>query len=601
MCGIYGTTRFYNKEILDKKLEQIKFRGPDYSALKSDGHVTFAHVRLSIIDLSDRANQPLQYQHLIVVLNGEIYNYKTIKTELEKKGYIFNTTSDSEVLGGAYLEYGTNCVSMFNGMFSFAIYDQKNKIIFGGRDRLGKKPFYYSLLDGFEFCSQPSAIKMGRNDITIDEESIQQYLLFGHVPEPNSIYKEIKKIPPGTSFIYDTNKQQIEFSPYWTVQETPFLSYEQPYIKAKSDLSNLLNDAVALRLQSDVSLGTFLSGGIDSTLMTALCKKQKDNIEAFSIGFPGSDMDESMDAMNIAKHLNVKHTIIECNPNEGMKLIENITKYYDEPFSDSSAIPSMLLCQKAKKYITVAISGDGGDESFMGYKRIKWVKDVSSIYKFPQAFRIVVSDLLKQIPNYRIKLIAKGLRYNTIEDLAMSLLASQYPLSLIADFKNTIDYQRMQVQAIPLFQRISDLDLQFYLLNDCNVKVDRAAASVGVEVRSPLLDYRVVEFARNLPVSYRYQTGNQKRILRDILYGYVPKQLMDRPKKGFAIPLKDWFRNELKEYVYEQFSDKNLSMIPFLDKELVRKNVQLHMDGKINFFSEMWELIVLIQWFNKNE
>ena len=598
MCGIYGTTRSYPTEIVEKKLERINFRGPDFSTFIPEHLVTYGHVRLSVIDLSERANQPMWYQYLLIVLNGEIYNYQVLKKELKGKGYMFTTTSDTEVLGAAYLEYGKQCVEKFNGMFAFAIYDAKNEIIFGARDRLGKKPYFYSLKDGFEFGSQPSAIKIGRTDITTDEESVQKYLLFGHVPEPDSIYREIKKIPPGTSFTYSIHDKEFVLSPFWTLQQP--LTYARSYEDAKHELSNLLDDAVAIRLQADVNLGVFLSGGIDSTLMTALCKKHKDTIEAFSVGFPGSNFDESIDAKNTAKYMGVKHTIINCNPKDALELVDGFTNYYDEPFADSSAIPSMLLCKKVKPYATVAISGDGGDESFIGYLRTKWINQVLAIYKIPQSLRIIFANIIAIAPNYRIKSIARGLKHERIEDLIMKLLASQFYFSKekilgLPAYQNLINQD-----SVSLSQKMVDLDLQFYMLNDCNVKMDRAAAFAGIEVRSPLLDYRVVEFARSLPIEFRFGKGVQKRILKDILYTYVPQKMMDRPKSGFAIPLQDWFRDELKNYVYDVLSDENLDRIPFIDKGMIRKNTRLHMENKLNFSVEIWKLIVLIKWQQEN-
>jgi len=601
MCGIYGTTRIYTKDIFEKKLDRIKFRGPEFTGLKNIDEVIFGHNRLSIIDLSSKANQPLLYKHLMITFNGEIYNYQILKKEFESQGYSFFTKSDTEVLCVAYLAYGFDCVSKINGMFAFAIYDSIKKIIFGARDRLGKKPFYYSTNNGFEFSSQPSAIKIERNDIHIDEESIQKYILFGHIPEPDSIYKEIKKLPPGNSFIYNTVNHKFSNSIYWDVLNTKTTSYSQSYSEAKNELHDLLNDAVKIRLQSDVSIGTFLSGGIDSTLITALCKNHNESIEAFSIGFPGSNMDESLYAKEIANHLGVKHKIIDCNPNDGLELINNITYYYDEPYSDSSAIPSMLLCKTVRPYATVALSGDGGDENFIGYLRTKWINQVLQIYKFPKKTRNIIAKIVNQIPYYRIKLIAQGLRHDCIEKLIISLLSSQYFFSekIIEDLP---EYQNLVKQNdIPLFQKMADLDIQFYLLNDCNVKIDRAASFAAMEVRSPFLDYRVVEFARNLPIKYRYENNVQKRILRDILYDYVPKYLLNRPKSGFAIPLKDWFRNELKDFVYNILSDTNLDSIPFIDKKMVKQNIKLHMECRLNFYAEIWKLIVLIKWLHENE
>jgi len=598
MGGIYGTTRSYSKEMFDRKLEHIKLiRGADFTRLSTFDKVTFGTHKHGVND----SNLPLSCQHLLITFDGKIYNHNSLKKSLETKGYFFTTESDTELLDAAFQEYGIDCVLHLNGAFAFAIYDSVKKIIFGARDRLGEKPFHYSINDGFEFSSQSLPIKLGRKDIHIDDKSVQRYLLFGHIPEPDSIYKEIKKLSPGTSFVYDTKNDTFKTTVFWSVQNVSFVSYSKSYAEAQTDLHALLDDAVQLRLQSDTNVATFLSGGIDSTLMTALCKKYSDTIEAFSIGFPQSNMDESQDAKLIAKHLGIKHTIIECSPKESLELISNITTCYDEPFADSSAIPSMLLCKKVKPFAPVAIAGDGGDESFIGYLRTKWIHQVSTIYKIPQSLRVFFANIIAFMPNYRIKSIARGLKHERIEDLIMKLLASQYFFSKetitgLAAYQNLIKHD-----SIPLFQKIADLDLQFYMLNDCIIKMDRAAAFAGMEVRAPLMDYRVVEFARNLPIEYRYGKGVQKRILKDILYTYVPKGLLDRPKSGFAIPLQDWFRNELKDFVYDVLSENNLNRIPSIDKEMIRKNIRLHMEHKLNFYAEIWKLIVLLKWLQGNE
>jgi asparagine synthase (glutamine-hydrolysing) len=590
---MYGTTREYLKEIFEKKLNRVKLRGMGSAGLKKLDRITFGYSSNGFTS----SNKSLLYHHLLITLDGQIYNQKISETNNQ----LHTTKSDIEALGVAYLEYGVDCVSLFNGAFAFAIYDSQKKTIFCARDRLGKKPFYYSVNNGFEFASQLSVIKTGREDISIDNESMRKYLLFGYIPEPNSIYKEIKKLAPGASLVYNVINNSFVTKTFWSVQNTRYASYPYSYEKAKVELHNLLDDAVKIRMLSDDNIGTFLSGGIDSTLMTALCHKYNNSMEAFSIGFPDSNMDESQDAKSIAKHLGIKHTIIDCNPKDGLELIENFITYYDEPFADSSAIPSMLLCKKVKSHVSVAISGDGGDESFIGYLRTKWINQVLFVYKLPQYLRSIFAMIIAQLPNYKIKLIAQGLRHNRIENLIMSLLSSQYFFSEEAILNLPAYCNLIQKDSIPLPQKQADLDLQFYLLNDCNVKMDRAAAYAGLEVRSPLLDFRVVEFARNLPIRYRYGKGIQKRIIKDILYDYVPKSLMDRPKSGFAIPLKDWFRNELKDYVYSILSDENLNKISFIDKSMVKKNISFHMNSKINFYAEIWKLIVLIHWLEENE
>ncbi|WP_214225527.1 asparagine synthase (glutamine-hydrolyzing) [Pedobacter sp. B4-66] len=602
MCGIYGSTLRYRDEIVREKLARIEFRGPDFSAFQHFEGITLGHNRLSIIDLDPRSNQPFSYGHLKIVFNGEIYNYQDIKSELQKKQYSFRTTSDTEVICAAYLEYGTDCVKHFNGMFAFVIYDSVKKELFGARDRFGKKPFYYSHSgQEFEFSSQPSQINIGRN-LTIDETAIHDYLIWAYIPEPKSIYREVEKLPAAHSFKFDLYSGKLKISKYWDLDYNLENKFIGTYQDAKHQLSDLLTNAVKIRLFADVPLGVFLSGGIDSSLVSALAVKQVERVKTFSIKFNEQGFDESIYAERVAKYLGTEHHTIECNYNEGISLIENVSKYYDEPFADSSAIPSMLLSKYTKKHVTVALSGDAGDEAFLGYHRYKWLNDVKMLFNVPLSGRKAIATLINLSPKYRHKLIAMGISIDNIENLYVKMLGSMENSWVL---KNNVGLENEMMQVLnnplkPLLERISDFDIKTYLNGDINTKIDRASMAFSLESRSPLMDYRIIEFSRSLPTHFKFYQGNQKRILKDLLFEHVPANFFNRPKAGFAIPLQQWFRNELKDYVLDNLSESELKNIPGINIKRTQEIIQEHLTGKWNRSPQIWKLLVLSQWL-RNE
>ncbi|MGC1633354.1 MAG: asparagine synthase (glutamine-hydrolyzing), partial [Gelidibacter sp.] len=394
MCGIYGTTIKYNQIEVQEKLKRTSFRGPDQMGWNiygpHDNKITLGHNRLAIIDLDPRSNQPFSYQKGIhVVFNGEIYNFKSIKANLLAKGYSFDTTSDTEVLCAAYLEYGENCVDHFNGMFAFVIYDENKDQLFGARDRLGKKPFYYYHNDKeFEFSSQVSSIQLHHKNLSISEKSIAYYMAWGAIPDPLSIFNEVKKLLPGHTFTFGLNSGVFNSKQYWDIDYKTKPNFKGTYEDAKEELSYVLTDAVSSRLFADVPVGVFLSGGVDSSIISALATKTSSTqVKTFSVKFNEEGFDESLYAQKVADHLQTDHHVIQCNYKEGIDLIENFSTYYDEPFADSSAIPSMLLAKYTKKQVTVALSGDGGDEAFIGYQRYNWAKRAEKIYAMPYSLR----------------------------------------------------------------------------------------------------------------------------------------------------------------------------------------------------------------------
>ncbi|RZW44379.1 MAG: asparagine synthase (glutamine-hydrolyzing) [Flavobacteriaceae bacterium] len=609
MCGIYGTTLQYNEQQVKDKLKRTAFRGPDkmgHQFYKNDRYqITFGHNRLAIIDLDARSDQPFNYINQVhIVYNGEVYNFKSIKNTLKDKGYQFKTTSDTEVICAAYLEYGQDCVLHFTGMFAFVIYDVKKELFFGARDRLGQKPFYY-FHNGksFEFASQISSIQMYMDNLTISEKAIAYYLAWGNIPDPHSIFNEVKKLKAGHKFTFDLNSGQFESEPYWDIDYKNERPYKGSYEDAKKELNQILKVAVSERLYADVPVGVFLSGGVDSSLIASIATQTTSTkIKTFSVKFNEKGFDESKYAQEVANHLQTNHNVIECNYNEGIDLIQDFCHYYDEPFSDSSAIPTMLLAKYTKKQVTVALSGDGGDESFIGYHRYNWAKKGKIVYKLPLPIRKIGANILELSPFYRSKVIAKALRYKDQNEVYLSAMTGidQSYINTIHDNKDVDDLKYLLHDHKNFYERISDFDTKTYLNWDINTKVDRATMAFSLEARSPLLDHHVVDFANSLPTEFKFHKGEMKRILKDVLYESVPKHIFDRPKAGFTMPFSRWFKEDLKEFVLSELDDNSLKSIPCIDVEKVQFMIRQHMDGSWNRYPLIWKLLVLKQWMSKN-
>ena len=600
MCGIYGATKQYDAPVIEKKISLMKSRGPDFQDFKIlDKKIILGHTRLSIIDLDPRANQPFQYHHLSISFNGEIYNFLELKDDLIKKGYNFGTSSDTEVICASYLEYGDKCVEQFNGMFAFVIYDSKKNILFGARDRLGKKPFFYTLRNNqFEFASQLNTLAVG-NEFQIDEKAITDYLLWGYVPEPASIYKDVFKLKAGHKFHYNLSSKNFNEEKYWDIDYEWKNKFSGSYNEAVDELENLLEKAIKLRMISDVPLGIFLSGGIDSSLIAALAQKQSSTkVKTFSIKFSEGEFDESIYAAQVAKHINSDHTEILCDFNDGLDIIKNFSDYYDEPFADTSAIPMLILSKHTRKHVTVALSGDGGDESFLGYLRFKNSVARESLFKIPKLLRNTLSGLLDFSPKYKHKLIANGLRLNDISSLYYSYFTGTDKSWLNNVSPNYQFKELLYNESKPLIERFSDFDIKTFLNGDINTKVDKATMAYSLETRAPLMDYKVVDFARAIPSNYKIEGDNQKKILKEVLYKYVPREIFDRPKVGFSVPTNIWYKNELKEYVLDILNEQSLKSIPNLNSKVFLQYVDNHMNNKWDHNTEIHRVLILMNWLS---
>lgn len=598
MCGIYGSTVPYSREMVLAKLNRIRFRGPDYSAFMQYDDVILGHNRLSIIDLDHRSDQPLKYLHLTIVFNGEIYNYLDVRKTLQGKGYAFKTESDTEVICAAYLEYGVQCVNHLNGMFAFVIYNAKDKTLFGARDRLGKKPFYYSIHSrGFEFASQPSVIAMG-NDFTVDQNALNFFLYCSYIPEPLCVYQEVRKLQAGCYFTYNITRRELLIKQYWDIDYRWEKKFTGTYADAVAELKLILKDAVNVRMHADVPIGVFLSSGIDSSLVAAIAADTHPDVKTFNIRFNEKGYDESVASAEIASIIGTRHHTIECSFREGLNMIENYGHYFDEPFADPSAIPGLLLAKHTKQYVTVALSGDGGDENFLGYHRYRWMDRINPVYSSPMLVRKAIAWLINLSPNYRHKLLSLTLTQKDLITLYLRICGGMDFSHLALSPEEVIPQGHPALDHVhkPVLEKISDYDLKTYLNEDINTKVDRSSMAYAVESRAPYLDYRVVEFARSLPSDFKMTGVVQKRILKDILFERIPEKIFKRPKAGFSVPLRSWFRHELKDYVYDNLTARNLADIPGIDADVSLNLIKEHMDGKWNRSQFIWSLLVLNQW-----
>lgn len=597
MCGIYLTNIPYSEDTVIKKLASIKFRGPDNTGVLQVGDITLGHLRLSVLDVDSRSNQPMELDGLYITFNGEIYNFQDIKDELMELGNTFKTTSDTEVLLCAYKNWGKNMMQKLNGMFAFCIYDTITQNIFCARDRIGVKPFYYYWEgDKFEICSQLRPLSENKS---LCEDAISAYLDCSYIPSPYSIFKNVYKLPPGNYLEIDLNRKKYSVTEYWNLKkiEQRNISYEE----AKNELHELLKDAVKIRLKSDVPMGSFLSGGVDSALVSSIAALFADTpINTFSIGFEDPKYDESEIAAKYAEIIGSNHVETICSVGDTVRLIPKLIDVFDEPFADSSALPSLLLNSITTQYVTVALSGDGGDESFLGYNYFDLVLKFKKISKVPFFIRRLISNVLEfTSPKGKFEFLREILRSINIDDFITGIFTGHITLQnkrKTTWFKN---YSLFKILAKDPIQKAADLNIKLWLENDSNVKVDRASMAYSVEVRSPFLDYRIIEFARTLPVEYRFYRGKRKKILKDILKEYIPEEVFDQPKKGFSVPMAHWIRNELKQEITDNLRDDFLNIVPNLDVLNFKRMVKLHLSGKRNYAPYIWRLYILSKWYQE--
>jgi len=613
MCGITGFhSPNLSKDDLQKMTTALSHRGPDaanyFFETHKESNIGLGHRRLSIIDLSAAANQPFysKDRRYTMVFNGEIYNYQSIAEQLQ---LICKTTSDSEVIIEAFAKIGKAAIEMLNGMFAIVIYDQEENRLHFFRDRIGIKPLYYwQEGQNLVFASEIKAIATIVPTLEINRKAIASFLHLGYVPYPHTFYQNIFQIPAGNTAIFGNGKLDIQ--PFWQLENQIKPQTLQNESTAKEQLRELLISSVQHRLIADVPIGTFLSGGIDSSIVTAIAQSITDKpVKTFSIGFKESKFNESEYAQKVAKHLQTDHHEFILSEQEALDQVENLLDIYDQPFADSSAVPTLLVSQMARKHVTVALSGDGGDELFMGYGMYNWAKRLDN--PFLQIFRKPIAKLLQLSPKQRHQRAAlvfaapKKARikshifsqeqYLFSEEEVQNLLNPNFssPIyNINAPFKDSPRHLSAEEQQ-------AFFDLQYYLPDDLLVKVDRASMQHSLEVRVPLLDHRLIEFSMNLDASLKVKNGNTKYLLKQVLYDYVPPSYFDRPKWGFSIPLAHWLKNDLRYLIDAYLADDLVGDLGLVNVAIVRQLKRDFLGGKDYLFNRIWVLILLHRFMHK--
>ncbi len=634
MCGIAGLigwkdTTIKGRETVSKMREVLKHRGPDDNSIwvSENNYVYFSHSRLSILDLSKAGKQPMtsSCKRYIISYNGEIYNHFEIRSYLENKNFNIKWigTSDTETLIESISKIGLkSTLELAHGMFAFAVFDKKTKDVFLVRDRFGEKPLY--LLERqnstFAFASEIISFdKVPNFKPILSIEGASNFFHRGCIAAPFSIWKNVTKLLPGSIYKFSSdisgNYKLIDRKQYWSVKETAIKGqnskFPGSYEDAKKHLEKILYRVLDGQKLSDVPLGVFLSGGVDSSIVAALLQKSvSKKIKTFSIGFTEKIYDESNYAEAIASHLKTDHTTLKANPNDAIDLVEKMPAVYSEPFADASQIPTTLLCKLVKKYVSVALSGDGGDEVFTGYNRYLFAQKTFKILTFgPSWYRKSLSNIIKSIPpsflNRSIGILGKkrfGDKAHKAADIMNSADLQDYYDKLTTYWpEKTIinhDYSHRYEFSGELgnIENMMLADQLNYLPNDILVKVDRSAMSTSLETRAPLLDHSLSEFAWRTPIEWRVDKFGGKKILREVLYEHVPRKLIDRPKQGFGMPVNEWLRGPLKEWAMNLLDKNNLPDEGMINGKIVRKIWNEHINGSRNWENRLWPILMWQQW-----
>lgn len=640
MCGIAGflqlpsgTEEEFRTSIV-RMTDALSHRGPDDQGywLDAAAGVALGHRRLSIVDLSQAGHQPMvsANEQALIVYNGEVYNHKEARLELEALGVPFRGTSDTEVILEACATWSVaQAVPRLNGMFAFALWDRGRRTLTLVRDRLGIKPLYWAKFGNlFLFGSELKALRAhGGWSPRVRPDAIASFMRHTYIPGPHTIYEGVYKLEPGTSLTLCTSgSAEPQIDRYWDllgITRDGAASRTSPSDPAMVDeLDELLRDAVGRRMVADVPLGAFLSGGVDSSTVAALMQAQSARpIKTFCIGFEQDRFDEAPYARAVAQHLNTDHTELYVAPKDALAIIPELPQWYDEPFADSSQIPTLLLSRLTQQHVTVALSGDGGDELFAGYPRYFWnAKLQRTLNHVPVSLRnaagLGLRLLSPQVRDWFIERLPKrargvvtGARVEKLADvLGASDSASLYrrilslwpnPNSLVLGGQEARGRLWEEGLTNGLDRSIEGpqfLDTLTYLPDDILTKVDRASMAVGLEARVPLIDYRVVEFSWRLPMSMKIRDGRGKWVLRQVLSRYVPDHLIDRPKMGFGVPMGEWLRGPLRGWAEDLLAEKSLSQQGFLDVGVVRRTWQEHLSGEHEWPDRLWAILMLQAW-----
>lgn len=641
MCGITGfwSPRRGEAALLAGYMaRRIESRGPDDMGDWADdaAGLALAHRRLSILDLSPAGHQPMRSPcgRYVLVYNGEIYNHQDLRTALEAEGVGFDWRghSDTETLLAGLRHWGVpGCLQRLNGMFAFALWDAAERTLYLARDRMGEKPLYYGRNgDTFLFGSELKALTAHPDwQGDVDRDALALYMRHNYVPAPWSIYRGIAKLPPAHFVVVREGGRDIgEPGCYWDlgqVAENGVACVSNTPEALTDELDTLLRDAVGRRMAADVPLGTFLSGGYDSTTVAALMQAQSERpVKTFSIGFHEEDYNEAQHAKAVAEHLRTDHTQLYVAPEEAIAVIPRLPAIYDEPFSDSSQLPTFLVSRLARQHVTVALSGDGGDELFYGYGRYHTADRLwHLIGRLPAPLQRIMKLLMLHAPGRAMEkamgLLPARLQINHLADRlpkmaemiaqpgGATLLYREFvslwkePSTLVmgAIEPETLLSRPEHLPTLPgLRERMMYLDMMTYLPDNILTKVDRASMAVSLEARVPLLDHRVVEFAWRVPTQYKYWEGQGKWLLRQVLYRYVPRELMDRPKMGFGVPIEHWLRGPLREWAEESLDEKRLREEGYFDPVPIRRMWEEHLSEKRRWHHHLWSVLMFQTWLD---
>ena len=619
MCGICGVTYFdRERNVLEPEVKSmcdvIRHRGPDDEGWITKGNYGIGMRRLSIIDLFT-GRQPISNEDgsIWIVFNGEIYNHVELRDELIKKGHKFQTKCDTEAIVHAYEEYGEECPKKLNGMFGFAILDLRKRILFLARDRLGIKPlYYYHDSRKFAFGSELKSILQVPNiPREVDLRALDLFLTFEYIPSPYSIFQGIRKLPPGHSLTLKDGR--INIKEYWDLN---FDETEVPEGELCEQLLELFQDAVKIRLMSDVPLGAFLSGGIDSSAIVAMMSRVMDRpVKTFSIGFKEDTYNESHYAQQVADHFNTEHHVEIIEPN-ALELTEKLVGFLDEPFGDFSIFPTYLVSKMARKHVTVSLSGDGGDELFAGYDTYIANKAGRAYERLPGLLRSAMHPILNRIPPTEKKkgLINRAKRFVEGMELPADLEHTRWMIFLQEAEKNKLysnDVQDMlngsdsfefirnyfnRVNTSDPLNRQLYVDIKSYLVDDILVKVDRMSMATSLETRVPFLDHRFVEFSATIPSRLKLQGKNTKYLLKKAMEDVLPPQILNRGKEGFSIPIKNWLKEDLKPLMLEVLDQQKIKREGFFNANYVEQLKKEHLSGKENHSHRLWSMMVFGIW-----
>jgi len=652
MCGINGFLTSVNtneldlNKVLNDCTDKIIHRGPDSNGFWVDSTkgIYLGHRRLSIVDLSPTGAQPMSSNggRYIICLNGEIYNHLELRNELSlcsttNSTIIWKGSSDTETLINCFEVWGIEAtLKKTTGMFAFSLWDSYTDELTIGRDRFGEKPLYYGWQEStFFFSSELKSIKS--NSLfksEIDRNALELYVKYAYVPAPYSIYKNIYKLSPGSFLTVSLNSKNSKPSVYWSSLDQMMDSYEKPYTgnknQAVEQLNSTLTSAVKKQMMADVPLGAFLSGGIDSSVIVAIMQSLSNvPIKTYTIGFKEDDYNEAHYAKNVAEHIGTDHTELYVTEKDALNVIPQLPYFYDEPFADSSQIPTYLVSKLASESVTVSLSGDAADELFGGYNRYLFANNLwKKIAIFPIGLRQIVSKLLTSVTpqtyNSFYKFLSFGASFNKKRNIgdkihkAMGIITSSSnlelydriisswytPSSIVIGGEDVFALKEAVPSQINKFDPISKMmamDLISYLPDDILCKVDRAAMATSLETRVPFLDHSVMQFAWSLPLDYKIFDNKTKWVLREVLYKYVPKKLIDRPKMGFGVPIDTWLRGDLRDWAEKLLNEDRLLQEGFFNPKLIRKKWEEHLSGKRNWQQQLWVILMFQSWLEKNK